>query len=365
MLPVFLAQWMKEKRSPYIVPLFFGLSIIATLMFGGMTESKLIIDVFSSEELKYEEETEWIELLNQSEAFEFRLRNEEAARDDVRQGRKDLAVQLLHDNYQLIVAVENANVQVVERYLYQVYTEELQLRAAVEQKGNLTNFREEVRSYLENPPLTLETNSPDGGVLESHDMKLQLLYAFTLFLAIFTIGFKVNAITAEKVSGVWNRVILSPVRKTEMYLGHLLYSSVIGFLQIMIILLIFFGLGYSFGESFGMVLLIAALYTLVTVAMVMLFTGILKTPEHFYMVFPSVVPIMPLLAGAYMPPGVITNPVILAVAEIFPITHAMDILMMLSSNTDLSEVLLPVAKLLLIGVICMGVGINLVERRKA
>lgn len=99
------------------------------------------------------------------------------------------------------------------------------------------------------------------------------------------------------------------------------------------------------------------------VAFALLFTGILRTPEQFNMVFPSMVPVMPLLSGVYVPPGTITNEVLLGLAQIFPLTHAMEALQGVAVyGAGWSEILIPVAKLLLIAVACMGVGINLMER---
>ncbi|MGO4790349.1 ABC transporter permease [Paenibacillus sp. 2KB_20] len=97
--------------------------------------------------------------------------------------------------------------------------------------------------------MRLQSESQDGGELVCHDMGLQLLFGFSLFLVMFTVGFKVNTITKDKASGVWNRLILSPVRKTEMYMGHLLYSSLIGVLQIIMVLIFRYGFGFSYGTS--------------------------------------------------------------------------------------------------------------------
>jgi ABC-2 type transport system permease protein len=197
-------------------------------------------------------------------------------------------------------------------------------------------------------------------------MGLQLMFGFSLFLVMFTIGFKINAINVEKTSGIWNRMILSPVRKTQMYLGHLVYSSVIGFIQVLIVYLIFlYVFNFNLGEHFGMLLLVSAIYTVAIVAMAMLFTGITRTPEQFNMLYPSIVPIMPLISGVYMPPGTLTNPILLFIAEFLPLTHAMEALMGITVyNAGWSDIFMPLAKLLLTAVICMGVGINLVERGK-
>jgi ABC-type multidrug transport system permease subunit len=171
---------------------------------------------------------------------------------------------------------------------------------------------------------------------------------------------------AEKTSGIWNRMILSPLHKTEMYTGHLLYCFLIGFVQILLVFLIFYGFGFNLGERFGMLLVVVAIFTLTMVSFAMLISGITRTPESFNTVFTSIVPLLPLLSGVYIPPAMNNNPILLAVAEFIPLTHAMTALMGITVfNMGWSELSIPIAKLLLIGVICMGIGINLVERQKA
>lgn len=367
MFSVFAAQWMKEKRSPFLVLIFLALSIAATLMMGSHTTNKMRIDVFSESGLTKSQETAWLERLNQGEAYQFKLRNEKNARLDIREGRADVAVKLLEDDYRIIASVAGPNVQLVEQHVHAVFGKELQVSAAAKQSEDQGKFRQSVELNLQEPPITLRTQSIDGGNILRYDMGLHFLFGFTLFLVIFTIGFKVSAITVEKTSGIWNRVILSPVRKTEMYLGHLFYSSLIGFTQMVVVYLIFrYGFGYHLGEHFGMLLIVSAIYTLTMVSFAMLLTGIVRTPEQFGAVFPSIIPIMPMLGGVYVPPGTITNPVVLAISEIFPLTHALRALTGIAIYDEgWSDIFMSVSKLLLIGVLCMGVGINLMERGKA
>lgn len=365
MAPILLSQWMKDKRNPWMIIMFIGLSIMATLMFGANVDSKIKIDIFTEDGSVDETEAKWIELLNQNDTFEFRIQDEQTARKKVREGRADLAVKLVSDDYRIIAAMDNPYVQLADQHLRTVYEREMLLRAAAATVQDETKFREHIHSYMEKPPLRLQSESQGGGELVRHDMGLQLLFGFSLFLVMFTVGFKVNTITKDKASGVWNRLILSPVRKTEMYMGHLLYSSLIGVLQIIIVLLIFrYGFGFDLGDQYGLLLLVIVIYTLTIVALSMLLVGILQSPEQFGTLFPSIIPIMPLISGIYMPPGTITNPILLGIAEVIPLTHAMTALTGIAVyGNGIADLWIPISKLLLIGVLCMGIGINLMERR--
>ncbi|MED4164598.1 ABC transporter permease, partial [Halalkalibacterium halodurans] len=86
--------------------------------------------------------------------------------------------------------------------------------------------------------------------------------------------------------------------------------------------------------------------------------------EQFYAIYPSLIPLIPLISGAYMMPGTITNPVLLFIADLFPMAHAMDAMMsVIFYHAELSDVIMALLTMLLIGIIAMGLGINLIERR--
>lgn len=366
MFPVFKAQWRKDKRKPLLVILFLVGSIALTLIFSSNNmEPQTTIAIFSSESNRSDVVDKWEPLLNRSESFNFVVVDEETARTDVSEGRRDIAINLMEHDYRVITAYDIPTLPLIEQYVQKVFVEEAQIEAAAGSQ-EIDEVRIYVESYLENPPLQIQTESLDGGEVSNHDMGIQLLFGFTLFMAMFTIGFKVNDVLSDKVSGVWDRMILSPVSKTGMYTGHLLYSFLIGFVQIAVVLVIFhYLMNYDLGNNFAMLLVIAAVYALSIVSMAMLITGFVKTPEQFYMIYPSVVPIIPVISGVYMPPGTISNAVLLFIADLFPLTHAMEAMTDVAFyHEGWNEIALPMVLMLLIGVICMGVGINLVERRK-
>ncbi|WP_044641216.1 ABC transporter permease [Risungbinella massiliensis] len=365
MYSVFMAQWRKDKRNPLTIILFIVLSILATIIFGDTAKlTQTSVAIFSNEPNGKEIEKKWATLLNNSDEMEFVITEEEKAREAVVEGRRDVAIQLMEKDYRLITSSDMPTIQLVEQHVHKVFIKEAQLEAVVGTK-NTDKLRNKVKSYLENPPLKVQTQSLSGGEIAKHNMGMQLLFAFTLFSAMFTIGFKVNGITADKASGIWNRLILSPVSKTAMYTGHLLYSFCIGFLQMLIVLWIFqYGFDYELG-NFQMILVIAAVYTLSMVSLAMLFTSFVRTPEQFNGIYTSVIPIIPVISGVYMPPGTLDNPILRFISDLFPLTHAVDAMMDISLfDASWNDIALPASIMLLIGVVCMGIGVNLAERGK-
>jgi ABC-2 type transport system permease protein len=118
------------------------------------------------------------------------------------------------------------------------------------------------------------------------------------------------------------------------------------------------------GDNLWLIILIAACFTFGMISIAMLITGFVRTPEQFYAIYPSVIPVIPLVSGVYMMPGTITNPVLLFIADLFPLAHAMEAIMsVVFYGAGLQDVLMSLLYMLLIGIVAMGVGINLAERR--
>ncbi|MFD2045225.1 ABC transporter permease [Ornithinibacillus salinisoli] len=363
MYPVFMAQWTKDRRKPLTIILFIVLSIIATVIFGDNSQyAQTSVAIFSSESNAQEIEGKWAELLNEDSDIEFVITDEKKARKDVSEGKRDVAIRLMESDYRLVTASDMPSIQLVEQEVDKVFTKEATLEA-VAGTEDTSELRNEVDNYMDHPPIKVESQTLTGGEVPQHNMGMQLLFGFTLFMAMFTIGFKVNGINADKVSGIWNRLILSPVSKTSMYVGHLFYSFCVGFFQMIAVFLIFqYIMGYDIG-NLRMILVITAVYTLSMVSMAMLIAGITKTPEKFNMIYPSIIPIIPIISGVYMPPGTISNPILQFIGNLFPLSHATEAMMDVALfNAHWNDIALSISLMLLIGVVCMGVGINMVER---
>jgi ABC-2 type transport system permease protein len=70
----------------------------------------------------------------------------------------------------------------------------------------------------------------------------------------FVAGFKIIAVTHDKVAGIWNRLILSPVTKTGMCLGYLSYRFCVTFLQTLAVMLIYrYALHFDLGDRFELI----------------------------------------------------------------------------------------------------------------
>ncbi len=363
-ISVVFVQFLKDKRNPLFILLLIAASILAPLLFGVGVHSPTSVAIFSEEENASEIEEKWGKLLNVDDSFRFEVMDPDQARKDVRDGKIDVAVKLMEMDYRLVATSQLPSVSYVQQHVEKVFQREAQISAVAKTEENET-VRQEIESYLADAPFQMEAQGLDSEEIPGYNMSTQLLFAFTFLIAMFILGFKVNHVTHDKVSGIWNRMILSPISKTSMYCGYILYSFLITLFQIVVVLVVFkYVMNYEVGDQLWMIILIAAFFTFSMISVAMLITGFVRTPEQFYAIYPSLIPLIPLVSGVYMMPGTITNPVLLFIADLFPLSHAMDAIMnVIFYNAGLQDVVMSLLIMLLIGVVAMGLGINLIERR--
>lgn len=367
MISVFLAQLAKERRNPLILILLIFASIGMTIVFTGGTQAPTTVAIFSEEDNAKTIEEKWEELLNAEGNMRFVITEPEVAREDVQQGRTDLAIKLLEHDYKLIMSSELPTIHYVDQYVRKVFEKEAFIHEAILQSSNPVDLRSNIESKLDQPFMEIDVASITGDDFSSYDIGTQLMFAFTLLVTMFVIGFRVNNVLKDKVYGLWDRMILSPISKTSMYTGYMTYAFFIGFVQTIIVLLVFkFILNYDIGDRLDLLIIIIAFFTFSMVSIATLITGFIKKPELFYAIYPSIIPIIPLISGAYMVPGTINNSVLTFIGELFPLSHAMDaILDVVMYEATLQDIMQSLVIMLLIGVVAMGIGINLFERKKS
>lgn len=278
----------------------------------------------------------------------------------------------LIDTFELMIVTKTENTHIIYQYVQSVYDELLLLEQISESASTqpdpdvqITQLKE-VLSRTNNEQLfSIQTNSFRDGKTGVIDSQLQAIFGFSLFFVIYTIAYNVLPILEEKNNGVWDRMIISPMKKWEMYTGNLLYSFIVGYIQVVFIYLFFYyGIGVNFYGGFGKSLLLLIPYIFSIVALSIFITGFVKNSSQFNAVIPLISVIMAMIGGAYWPLEIVSSKVLLAISKFIPITHSMESLKMATvyGNTT-NELMLPTSILLLMGVIMMAIGIHLMERK--
>lgn len=186
-----------------------------------------------------------------------------------------------------------------------------------------------------------------------------------LFDQIFTVAYNVVSILEEKELSVWDRIIVSSITKWQVYMGNLIYSFLIGYVQVLLIFSIFrFGVGIEFNDAFWKVCVLVIPYLLTIVSMSVMITGFVKNTRQYQAVIPLISVSMAMIGGAYWPIEIVSSEWMIALSKFVPITYAMEVLKGATLyHQTFVDMLYPISMLLFMSIVMMGIGIHAMENK--
>ncbi|WP_080874014.1 ABC transporter permease [Oceanobacillus timonensis] len=368
MKAILLARIREFIRNPSTFLLFTGMSILFAWVISSMNVGGggggLPVPVYAEEGAG-----EYQRSLEEQEAFQFYTVDKKTLEAELREGEADTGVILSADQFAILVGVESPNAGLIQQTVQEVYTTDIQqdvIKEAADAEGMEAD--QVVSSYQETVSegtFDLSVSSFAGEESWEYDDDVHRVGGFALFFAIYTIAYGVVKILTEKRLGVWDRMILSPVKKSEMYIANLLYSFIEGYLQILIIFIVFyFWRGITFNGRMIDILLMLIPYALAIVAMSILITALVKNVEQFNAAISIIAVSIAMIGGAFWPLEIVSNPVLLFLANLNPIKYGLDIIQGAAVyGYSFTELLQPISILTLMTVLFTGLGIHLMERR--
>ncbi|WP_042149355.1 ABC transporter permease [Paucisalibacillus sp. EB02] len=367
MIGILLAKLKSFIRNPWTFLIFTFMSMFFAFIFGGTSVEKAYVPIHAvNENIK---DSFIGQQLKEQEGFHFSWMTEGDLREKIETGKAEIGVVLQENDYSIIVGVNSFNTDLVQQIISGIYQEKIereQILLAFEQgASDESNILTEMDQAMEKPIFKIESASFRGEGAFVYDNSLHRIFGFSLFFVIYTIAYNVLPILIEKREGIWDRMILSPLKKSEMYIANLLYSFITGYLQVLVIFLMFrYVVGVDFHDRFFETLLLLIPYVFSIVALTMLITAIVKNVRQFNAVLPIIAVSMAMIGGAYWPIEIVESKLLLILAKFNPLTYGMEVLNGVAVYSyPLEELLFPISVLVLMGVTMIGLGIHLMERR--
>ncbi|WP_067837847.1 ABC transporter permease [Amphibacillus sediminis] len=356
MLPVHNLQWLRLIREPLIVLSFFGLTLIFVFFLAGNQDSQIITIRTFSDQMTEDEAEPWLEQLNQSDAYQFEWHNRDEIERLIRNNQLSFALELEELNYRFLVGQNSQFLMPVNQHVENIYRTELRLAEVTEQ---FPDANVEHQNYIETEISALSGDSTAG-----QEAGIQVLVGMTLYFVMYTLLFSVSNIVIEKRSGTWNRLIFSPLKKTQIYLGQILHYFLLGLTQVGLCFFIFhYFMGYDFGDQYWAIIILLATYVFTIVALGVLVSGLVQSPQQLQAIIPIISTATAMLGGAFWPIELVSNNFLLALSKVVPIFYGIEALKdAILYGSGLTDIIQPISILLLMGVLFMGIGINLMER---
>lgn len=358
MVGIFLAKCTWLCRNPWTFLLMTAMSILFALIIGGNSFDKVTVPAYAEDD----QARDVVDMLEEQSVFTIEWVTDKNKLDTkIRSGKREFGLILQQDDFNIVVGIDSPNVHLLEQSVKNAYVRNKQI-GELEVVSNQNNVKEDI---FENPVFKIKSETFHGKNAFVYDGNLHTLFGFTLFFVIYTVAYSVFQILLEKNSGLWDRMILSPVRKWEMYVANFVYSFLIGYVQVLIVFLVFrFIVKIDFQGTFLQTAVLLIPYVLAIVALSILITGLVKTVQQFNAVIPIVALSSAMLGGAFWPLEIVESKFMLALSKIVPITYGMEALNGAAVyGYSMEQILYPVAILLLMTVIMTGLGIHLMEKR--
>ncbi|NLP51525.1 ABC transporter permease [Bacillus sp. RO1] len=352
------------RRQPFAVIGMIVLTFVFALALGQVNQAEPVeLPVFSIT-LSETEQAELIQALNsKAENTIFVPEKESAVKDKLEKGTIDMGLELERGSYKLYLSATTPNTTLIEAHVANVLQSERTLSDAAER---LNASKDELRGKVDESSGMFAVSEKSFKESEFiYDSSLQALFGFSLFFVIFTVTYTVSTILEQKRNGMWNRLVLSPLTKVQLYLGHVSFSFLLGYAQLALVFSFFhFVLGVDLRGGYPMILLVIIPFLFAIVSLGILISAVATNPRQLDAVIPLISVSMAMVGGAYWPLEIVQSEVLLTLSKLIPMTYGME---MLKGATildwSLSQFLLPASVLFCMGVLFMGIGLNLMERK--
>ncbi|RKD31203.1 hypothetical protein BET03_03490 [Thermohalobacter berrensis] len=196
-----------------------------------------------------------------------------------------------------------------------------------------------------------------------YDNYKHLVIGLMLFFSMYTMVFGIGEILNERKYNTWQRQLVSPLSKFSILLGNMVYTLIIGMVQISILILFSkYIFRVEWGSSIGGILLVAFGFTFSVTSLGLLLSGIVKTHGQLSAITPVVLTSTSMLGGCMWPLEIVNSKILLALANITPQKWAIEGMERIAMyGQGFESVLFPTLVLFMMGIIFLGVGTKLVK----
>ncbi|QST01699.1 ABC transporter permease [Pontibacillus sp. ALD_SL1] len=332
-----------RKQKAILITMFI-LPIVFTFFFS-MSGSGSAYSVGVVTEDEHEDTQEWLNKLSNQDRLMISEINRNDLEEDLSEGVYDAIVVVAKDSFKessqdisitIYRTVDTSNIQVIEQAVREVslhFSNEKRITENILSTiPDADIYEEQVQDYVnsqleDSKFFQVNKNAINQEEEVVYNATFQALVGFTLFFTMYTIIFSLGEMIEDRQKGIMTRLRLSPISSLQLYSANFLYSFLIGFIQVFLLIIIGqYVFGIDWGGRVVSIGVILALYVFATMAYGMLLCSFSDTMQQLSAITPVVAVSFAMLGGAYWPIEIVQNDILLALANITPIYHAMNAL---------------------------------------
>ena len=168
----------------------------------------------------------------------------------------------------------------------------------------------------DNPAVQVSYEKDKGGNLTT---LMHNLIGFILFFSTFTVVFVAAYILEDKMDGTWDRLMVSPTKRTAVLAGNLIFAFLMGMVQVVaMVLLGQYLFGVQWGDHIGLVIGMLSLFILCLTCFGLFMAGACKSMSQLSSIVPMVLTGAAMLGGCMWPLEIITFKPIIYLGKCMP-----------------------------------------------
>ena len=358
---IWIARAQNLKRKPLVLlTMTFMTVVLAYVLSGGVGGQQAIF--ITNDHSKTSSDV--LDKLKSLEDYSFHPLSKTELEEKI-EGDPDLiGVLLTESTYTVLSSAETDVVRNVSLVIEAAYNE-MAFEKRIVEVGGRDKWNEVNRILDDEEAFEIEISAMNEKQTFRYDGALQSLFGYMLFFVFYTISTNVQFILEDKRTGVWNRLKLASISRTKLYFGHLSFSFLIGFLQMLLVLLVFrFIVETNMYGAFSEIIIISSIYVLLVLAISLIIISLAKTVSQSGVIVSLLAVAFAMLGGAYWPLEIVQSEGLLNMKWLSPIYYAMEALKRVTIYGEtISAVSAYLWMMLLLAATFIAGGIYLLEKK--
>lgn len=379
MSSILMLKLMQFKRDIMVVLLMAALSIGFIFVLGGPNMGASKYKILLASDQTSPSYYRFLEELRKNTTYDFEEVSYDEMKADVEEGKILAGIHYKEDSISILKTKEDVNIYILETLASNtIFNIESSTNIAKEivaylnelKPININGVEETVYSdlmdSLENrKSMVVRKSYLNADAKFEYDNFKHITIGMILFMSMFTVVFGIGSILEDKQYNTWNKMMISPLTRTQVLGGNLIATFIVGAAQILLLMLLTnYLMGMDWGESdkFIWIILIGLLFVLTTTSIGLFLAGIVKTHEQLSTLTPIILTSTSMLGGAMWPLEIVEFKAIRFLANFTPQKWAIEGMeQIVMYNTDIMDVLPNMGVLILMSLVFFTLGVRMVK----
>ncbi len=379
MSSILMLKLMQFKRDIMVVLLMAALSIGFIFVLGGPNMGASRYKILLASDQISPSYNRFLEELRKNKTYDFEEVSYDEMKADIEEGKILAGIHYKEDSISILKTKEDVNIYILENLASNtIFNIESSTNIAKEIVAYLnelkpiningveeTVYTDLMDSLANRKSMIVRKSFLNTDAKFEYDNFKHITIGMILFMSMFTVVFGIGSILEDKQYNTWNKMIISPLTRSQVLGGNLIATFIVGAVQILLLMLLtnyLMGMDWGHSDKFIWIILIGLLFVLTTTSIGLFLAGIVKTHEQLSTITPILLTSTSMLGGAMWPLEIVEVKAIRFLANFTPQKWAIEGMeQIVMYNADIMDVLPNMGVLILMSLVFFTLGVRMVK----